>query len=118
MSFSLTRVCVKIFTEEIIMAKTIDGVIESVRLKNGQIAAVRVFERRGTAFSDWLVLDRKALLERLQKGKNFVTGSREELLAGTFKVNSPVFLVKGQDREFIATRENADGDLLENVPFF
>jgi hypothetical protein len=100
------------------MAKTIDGVIESVRLKNGQISAVRVFERRGSAFSDWIVLDRKTLLERLQKGKSFVTGSREELLAGTFKVNMPVLLVKGQDREFIATRENAESDLLENVPFF
>ncbi len=34
------------------MAKKFDGVIEAVRYKNGQIAVVRAFERRGTTFSD------------------------------------------------------------------
>jgi hypothetical protein len=100
------------------MAKQVDGVIEAVRFKNGQIAVVRMFERRGATFSDWMMLDRKALLERLKNGKSFVTGSREEFLAGTFNHNLPVLLVQGNEREFIATRENADGDVLENVPFF
>lgn len=100
------------------MAKNFDGVIEAVRYKNGQISIVRAFERRGTTFSDYLVLDRKSLLERLQGGKVFVTGSREELLASTFNVSKPVFLVKSNDREFIATREDIDHDELENVPFF
>ncbi|MCL4270525.1 MAG: hypothetical protein KJZ72_13315 [Anaerolineales bacterium] len=100
------------------MAKNFDGVIEAVRYKNGQISIVRAFERRGTIFSDHLVLDRKSLLERLQDGKVFVTGSREELLASTFNVSKPVMLVKSNDREFIATREGIDHDELENVPFF
>lgn len=100
------------------MAKNFDGVIEAVRYKNGQISIVRAFERRGTTFSDHLVLDRKSLLERLQDGKVFVTGSREELLASTFNVSKPVLLVKSNDREFIATREDIDHDELENVPFF
>lgn len=100
------------------MAKNFDGVIEAVRYKNGQISIVRAFERRGTIFSDHLVLDRKSLLERLQDGKVFVTGSREELLASTFNVSKPVMLVKSNDREFIATREDIDHDELENVPFF
>lgn len=100
------------------MAKNFDGVIEAVRYKNGQISIVRAFERRGTTFSDHLVLDRKSLLERLQDGKVFVTGSREELLASTFNVSKPVLLVKYNDREFIATREDIDHDELENVPFF
>lgn len=100
------------------MAKNFDGVIEAVRYKNGQISIVRAFERRGTTFSDHLVLDRKSLLERLQDGKVFVTGSREELLASTFNVSKPVMLVKSNDREFIATREDIDHDELENVPFF
>lgn len=100
------------------MAKNFDGVIEAVRYKNGQISIVRAFERRGTIFSDHLVLDRKSLLERLQDGKVFVTGSREELLASTFNVSKPVMLVKSNDREFIATREGIDHDEIENVPFF
>ena len=100
------------------MAKKIDGVIEAVRFKNGQIATVRVFERRGATFSDWLMLDRKTLVERLKSGKSFVTGTREEFLAGTFSTKHPVVLVQRDGREVVSTRENADGDLLENVPFF
>ena len=100
------------------MAKNYDGVIEAVRYKNGQISLVRLFERRGTTFSDQLLLDRKSLMERLQKGKQFVTGSRAELMASTFEVAKSVMLIKASDREFIATRENAERDELENVPFF
>ncbi|HAX68813.1 MAG TPA: hypothetical protein PK152_14560 [Anaerolineales bacterium] len=100
------------------MAKKFDGVIEAVRYKNGQISFVRAFERRGSTFSDHLVLDRKTLLERLQKGKVFVTGSREDLLASTFQVSKPVLLVKANEREFISTREGTEHDELENVPLF
>jgi hypothetical protein len=89
------------------MAKKFDGVIEAVRYKNGQISFVRAFERRG-----------KTLLERLQKGKVFVTGSREDLLASTFQVSKPVLLVKANEREFISTREGTEHDELENVPLF
>lgn len=100
------------------MAKYFDGVIEAVRYKNGQITMVRMFERRGTTFSDQLVLDRKTLLERIQTGKQFVTGSREDLLASTFKVSKPVMLSKINDREVITTRAGTERDELENVPFF
>ncbi|MCL4272721.1 MAG: hypothetical protein KJZ77_02530 [Anaerolineales bacterium] len=100
------------------MANKFDGVIEAVRYKNGQISMVRAFERRGAAFSDWVLLDRKSLLERLQKGRQFVTGSRKELLAGTFEVGKSVKLVKQDEREWIATRENAERDELEQVPHF
>lgn len=100
------------------MANKYDGVIEAVRYKNGQISMVRAFERRGAAFSDWVLLDRKSLLERLQKGRQFVTGSRKELLAGTFEVGKSVKLVKQDEREWIATRENAERDELEQVPHF
>lgn len=100
------------------MSKQIDGVIEAVRYKNGQIAAVRGYERRGATFSDWVVLDRKTLLERLQKGQNFVSGSRQELMASTFALARPIMLVKVDKHEFISTNENATKDELENVPLF
>lgn len=100
------------------MAKQIDGVIEAVRYKNGQIVAVRGYERRGFTFSDRVVFDRKTLIERLQKGLQFVSGSRQELMASTFTLSKPVLLVKADDREFIATNENATKDELENVPLF
>jgi hypothetical protein len=100
------------------MNRKIDGVIEAVRYKNGQIAMVRAYERRGATFSDWLLLDRKTLLERLRRGGQFVTGLRKNLLAGTFKVEKPVRLVEADGNEFIATRENVERDELEDTPLF
>lgn len=100
------------------MAKKIDGVIEAVRYKNGQIAMARVYEKRGATFSDRIIVERKALLERLQKGQHYVIGAREDLLASTFTVGKRVLLVKKDDREFLATHETAINDLLEGAPFF
>jgi nicotinamidase-related amidase len=100
------------------MAKKIDGVIEAARYKNGQIVAVRIYERRGATFSDRVLLDRKTLLERLKSGQQFVGGSREELHASTFKIGKPVMIVKQDDHELLSTRENATHDELEEVPFF
>lgn len=100
------------------MAKKYDGVIEAVRYKNGQILMARAYERRGATFSDRVLLDRKALLERLQKGKLFVAGQREKLKASTFKVGKPVILVKQNGREWIATRPDASRDEIEEAPVF
>jgi hypothetical protein len=100
------------------MTKKIDGVIEAVRYKNGQLFIVRAYERRGSTFSDHVLLERKTLLERLQKGQQYLTGSREELRASTFKVRKPVLIVKLDDREFLSTREDATRDELEEVPIF
>ncbi|MBI5351840.1 MAG: hypothetical protein HZB50_04305 [Chloroflexi bacterium] len=100
------------------MSKKIDGVIEAVRYKNGQISMVRAYERRGATFSDRVLVDRKTLLERLQKGAQYVTGSRNELRASTFTVGKPVMIVKQDDRELLTTHENATHDELEKVPAF
>ena len=100
------------------MSKKIDGVIEAARYKNGQITLVRAYERRGATFSDRVLVDRKTLLERLQKGKQYVIGTREDLKASTFIVGKPVRIVKQDDRELLATRENATRDELEEVPNF
>jgi hypothetical protein len=100
------------------MTKKIDGVIEAVRYKNGQIIMVRAYERRGATFSDRVLLDRKALLDRLQKGQQFVIGSREEFRASTFKIGKSVMVLKQSDHELLATYENATRDELEETPIF
>ena len=100
------------------MAQKIDGVIEAVRYKNGQIVLVRAYERRFASFSDRVILDRKTLLERLQQGKRYVTGTREEYQASNFKLGKPVNLVKQNEREFLSTRDSASQDELEETPFF
>lgn len=100
------------------MNKKIDGVIEAARYKNGQIMMVRAYERRGTTYSDRVLIDRKTLLERLQKGEHFVTGSREELKASTFKIGKPVMVIKQDDRKLLTTLQEATRDELEEVPNF
>jgi len=101
------------------MAKKIDGVIEAVHYKNGQIMSVRAFERRGATFSDRVLIDRKELLERLNNGQKYVIGKRKEFLAGTFEVQEKhVQVLKRDGREIIATHANADHDELEQAPVF
>ena len=100
------------------MAKKFDGVIEAVRYKNGQIVVVRAFERRGAAFSDRVMIDRKELLERLKDGKTFVIGKRTELMAGTFVEGKPVQVVSRDGKDFIATSSQAEHDELEQTPVF
>ena len=100
------------------MAKKYDGVIEAVRYKNGQIVVVRAYERRGAAFSDRILIDRKEFLELVKKGKQFVTGSRTLFMAGTFEQGKPVKVVSRDGRDYIATRDGVDHDELEQVPVF
>ena len=101
------------------MAKKYDGVVEAVRYKNGQIEVIRAFERRGAAFTDRVMLDRKEFLERLKKGRRFVVGKRREFLAGSFDVQEkPVQVVTRDGQEIISTRAEADQDELEQAPVF
>lgn len=100
------------------MTKKIDGVIEAVHYKNGQIMMVRAYERRGAAFSDCVLIERKTLFERLQKGQQYFTGSRKEFHASTFITGKPVLIVKHDNREFLATSTGATRDELDNVPVF
>jgi len=101
------------------MAKKVDGVIEAVRYKNGQIQAVRLYERRGATFSDRILLNRKELLERLKNGQKFVIGKRKEFLASTFEVQEkPVQVLNRDGKEIISTRPDADHDELEQAPVF
>lgn len=100
------------------MANKIDGLIEAVRYKNGQIVLVRAYERRGSSYSDRVLIDRKSLLDRLKNGKRFVTGSRRALLASTFDSRQAVQVVDRSGREIITTNASAEHDELEQVPVF
>ncbi len=95
-----------------------DGVIEAVRYKGGKIDVVRAYERRGATFSDHVLLDRKTLVERLQKGRRFVTGQRQEYLASTFDVGKAVGLEGEDGGQVVTTRPKSGQDLLEGVPDF
>src|SRR5512133_3764795 len=98
------------------MAKNkFDGVIEAVHYsEDGKIDFVRAYERRGAAFSDRILLKRVQLVERLQKGEKFVTGERQELMAGSFETTRSVRL----NGDVISTGDGTNHDLLEDVPIF
>lgn len=96
-----------------------DGVVEAVRYQpNGQIKLVRVHEKRGFVFSDVLILDRPALVERLSRGMKFVTGQRKAYVANEFEIGKSLHLA-GKTEAVITTKEQAGSqDFLANVPIF
>lgn len=98
--------------------KKFDVVIEAVRYKNGKIELARVYQRRGAAFTDRILLDRKAMVELMKQGKKAVTGQRKEYLGGTFDVGRPVKLAGQDGKQVITTSDATDHDELEGVPVF
>ena len=96
-----------------------DGVIEAVHYRpDGQVDWVRAFERRGPTWSDYVILKRDTLVQKLKAGKKFVAGRRIPQLAGTFEVFAPVRLAADGGQEVLVTGEqNARQDRLEGVPF-
>lgn len=97
------------------MAKRPDVVVEAVRYEDGKIRWVRAFERRGATYSDWLLLGRADLAERLKQGKRVVLGRRTENMASTFETDGQVFLA---DSDAIATRKDSKSDNLEGALLF
>jgi len=96
--------------------RKIDGVIEAVRYSpGGKIDLVRTFERRGAVWSDQVLLERQELVDRLKKGKRFVTGQREDYLGGVFQTGAAVRYV---DQHIVTEGLAAGQDHLNGVPIF
>lgn len=96
--------------------KEIDGVVEAVRYQqDGSIETVRYYERRGSVWSDTLLLDRSSLLLMLKNGRKFVTGSRKRLQGSVFQTSSAI---RCEGRHILSGPAKPDHDLLENVPVF
>jgi hypothetical protein len=71
--------------------RKLDTVVVAARYAphDGRLTQVRAFERRGAVWTDWLILDRTALLQRLEAGKRVVTGIPRDL-PGDFRVLNQV----------------------------
>ena len=101
------------------MAVKFDGVIEAARYApNGSLLMVRAYVRRGATFSDYVLIDREALIERLKIGKKFMTGQRVDSMASTFENLKAVQLTGSKGHEVISTSAQTEHDLLEEVPIF
>lgn len=101
------------------MAKVkFDGIIEGVRYNpDGQIAWVRLYQRRGPTFSDREIWDRQNLIATLKSGKRIVFGERQPLMASTFNVRGELRLVQHRGQDVLVTGEaQSEHDLLSGVP--
>ena len=95
-----------------------DGVVEAVHYRpDGQVDWVRTYLRRGPTFSDYIILDRQALIEHLNSGKKYYVGRRVHQMASTFELSSQVKVIKKNGQEIlVANGDQADHDSLKNVP--
>lgn len=102
------------------MAKTkVDGVIEAVRYApNDVIQQARVYERRGLAFSDVILLDRETLTRRIREGERFFTGRRKRFWGNSFELEKEVRLVTQGDKEFLTTRVGEASRDIVDAPLF
>jgi len=98
--------------------RDLDGVIEAAHFNpDGKLAWVRAYERRGPTWSDVVLLDREALVQRLKQRKRFYVGSRREFWASEFDVTLPVRLVENYRSTVLVTgRGRAQQDRLDGIP--
>ena len=102
------------------MAKNkFDGVITAVHEDESEnISWVRTFLKRGKVFTDRVNLDRDELIQLLQEGKRFYTGSRIEYQAATFNLDKKVELIQANGSNYVYAGQPDDSrDNLEGVPF-
>ena len=101
------------------MARTkYDGIVQAVRYdEDGQILWVRAFLRRGPTWSDSVLMERQALVDKLKSGKQFVIGKRVELMASTFETSFPIRLITENGQEILVAGESSgEKDCLEGAP--
>jgi hypothetical protein len=101
------------------MGKTkYDGVVEAVHYgEDGLIDWVRVYRRRGSTFSDRLLMKRDEFIQELKSRRKYFSGKRLTYLASTFEISEEVRLLEQDDREFIVIGDSqAEKDRLRGVP--
>lgn len=98
--------------------KKFDAIVEAAHFQpDGKLAWVRAYLRRGAAYSDHVLLDRGALIERLRAGQNIVAGRRIPMMGASFETSSKLQLVQLAEGEFISMAGGTDtGDHLAGVP--
>ena len=97
-----------------------DGVVEAVRYApDGKLAIARVYERRGSTFSDYVLLSRDEMIRKLKAGQVFMVGKRLAHLGGTFEVTLPVKLAGNPGKEvLLTTKTTNECDDLQGAPLF
>ncbi len=100
--------------------KKIDAVLESVRLEeDGQLQWARIYERRGSIFSDHFLVDRDQLVQRLKSGQKIFTGKRQPKMGSVFDTFDEIRLSSSDGKElFVAGSLSKEKDFLTSLPRF
>ena len=95
-------------------------VVEAVRYsKNGELEKARLYERRGSSYSDIVIHTRADLIKALQAGKTIMAGKRQHRLASTFENIGVLRLSGSKDKPvFVFGEDVAEKDTLPGVPLF
>jgi hypothetical protein len=96
-----------------------DGVVEAVHYDpDGKVAWVRAYERRGPTFSDWILLPRQELINKIKSGKQYIGGDRISQMASTFNVTLPIQVLDSNGNEVLVSgsSQTGDHDHLDGVP--
>jgi hypothetical protein len=95
-----------------------DGVLEAAHYQpDGQLDWVRVYIRRGSVFSDRILLKRPEFIDQLKAGKRYMLGERIINMGGKFNVTHPVRLQQKDGTPVVVIgNSTATQDQLEGVP--
>jgi hypothetical protein len=95
-----------------------DGVLETAHFKpDGQLDWVRIYLRRGSVFSDHILMSRQEFVKDLKAGKRYFTGERIPKMGGKFNIIQPVNLQQHEGNVIIVSGDaRATQDELAGVP--
>jgi len=95
-----------------------DGVVEAVHYKpSGEVDWVRAYERRGPTFSDYVLVNRASLVERLKQGKIYLAGKRVRFKASTFEVTAPLKVLQVGGKDVLVVGDvHSERDHLNGIP--
>ncbi len=95
----------------------IDGVVETVHYaQDGQIAYVRAYQRRGTTFSDVVLIQRDELVNMIKSGSVYFTGERICGMGSEFKTFEKLQVVPSAEGEMLLTASSGKKDNLGSSP--
>ena len=96
----------------------IDGVLECVHYDaSGQLETLRVYQRRGAAFSDRMLLSRADFIQQLKLGRKYVAGQRILYMGSSFETGVAIQLSGKTGAEVIVQGSDpAEKDSLPDVP--
>lgn len=97
-----------------------DGVIEAVhRSPDGSIEYARLYKRRGSTWSDHVLVPREELIQQIAAGKKFTLGERKMFEGSNFKLLTPITVEGSGANKVLVSDTDANATIdLPNAPIF